>query len=135
VPLIGRASALERAVLNILDNATKWTPADQPVVVRLHRGPIGGSDHTGREQTGREHARLDVEDAGPGVPAEDRPRIFERFYRAADARAMPGSGLGLAIVHQAVLAHGGTVGVGTGPRGGALFTVLLPCSAPAPAVG
>jgi two-component system sensor histidine kinase MprB len=73
-------------------------------------------------------AKLTVDDAGPGIAAEDLPRIFERFYRAASARALPGSGLGLAIVAQAVELHGGTVEAGRSGAGGARFTVRLPYS-------
>lgn len=115
-PVQGRRSTLERAVLNVLDNAAKWTPADAPIEVRLSR----------RHLTGRMWAELLVEDHGPGVAEEDVPRIFERFYRSTSARSMPGSGLGLAIVHQAVTSHGGIVTVGRGASGGAVFRILLP---------
>ncbi len=115
-PVVGRASALERAVLNVLDNAAKWSPAGAPISVRL----------SARHHGGRLHAELQVEDRGPGIADEDIPRVFERFYRSTAARSMPGSGLGLAIVHQAVTAHGGTVTVGRGKGGGALIRILLP---------
>jgi two-component system sensor histidine kinase MprB len=119
-PLHGRAAELERAVLNVLDNATKWTPAGQQIAVRLTR-PWDGERH---------QAVLEVADRGPGVAPEDRQRIFERFYRAASARSMPGSGLGLAIVDQAVSSHSGTVTVTDAPGGGSVFTIVLPSPDP-----
>jgi two-component system OmpR family sensor kinase len=73
---------------------------------------------------------LDVEDDGPGMPAEQAQRVFERFYRADAARnrASGGTGLGLAIVAGLVNAHGGTVSVRTAPGRGADFQVRLPLS-------
>jgi len=115
-PVVGRASALERAVLNVLDNAAKWSPPEAPIDVRL------GSRHVDSHR----YAELQIEDCGPGIATEDVPRVFERFYRSTAARSMPGSGLGLAIVHQAVTAHGGTVMVECGGAGGALVRILLP---------
>jgi signal transduction histidine kinase len=71
---------------------------------------------------------LRVADDGPGVPAADRERIFERFVRLDDARSRDegGAGLGLAIARDLVLAHGGSLAVGEAPGGGALFEVRLP---------
>jgi two-component system sensor histidine kinase MprB len=67
-----------------------------------------------------------VRDYGPGIDEADRPYIFDRFYRASEARAMPGSGLGLSIVRRVVEAHGGTV-TAESPQGkGALFRMTLP---------
>ncbi|MGV9232903.1 HAMP domain-containing sensor histidine kinase [Streptomyces nigra] len=112
----GRPAALERAVLNLIDNAGKWSPADRPVQVRLRAE--GAS------------AVLEVDDAGPGIDAADVPRVFDRFYRADGARALPGSGLGLSIVQRVVDAHGGRVTVARSARGGALLRVGLPAAAP-----
>jgi len=112
----GRPAALQRAVLNLIDNAGKWSPADQPVQVRLRAE--GAS------------AVLEVDDAGPGIDAADAPRVFDRFYRADSARALPGSGLGLSIVQRVVYAHGGRATVGRSARGGALLRVDLPTAAP-----
>ncbi len=112
----GRPAALQRAVLNLVDNAGKWSPADQPVQVRLRA-----------EGTS---AVLEVDDAGPGIDAADVPRVFDRFYRADSARALPGSGLGLSIVQRVVDAHGGRVTVARSARGGALLRVDLPAAAP-----
>ncbi len=104
----GDPTALERAVTNLLDNAAKWSPADGTVTVRLAGG------------------ELTVADQGAGVAECDRPHVFERFYRSAEARTQPGSGLGLAIVRQAAERHGGTVTLADAPGGGALFRLWLP---------
>jgi two-component system, OmpR family, sensor histidine kinase MprB len=114
--MLGDANALERAVLNLLDNAVKWSPAGGTVRVRLW------SDGDG-------WATLQVSDAGPGISDADLPHVFERFYRSAQARTMPGSGLGLAIVKQVAERHGGTVHAGRAPEGGALLAVRLPGAA------
>ncbi len=112
----GRPAALQRAVLNLIDNAGKWSPTDQPVQVRLR---VEGAS-----------AVLEVDDAGPGIDAADVPRVFDRFYRADSARALPGSGLGLSIVQRVVDAHGGRAAVARSARGGALLRVNLPAAAP-----
>jgi two-component system sensor histidine kinase MprB len=104
---------LERAVTNLLDNAAKWSPPGATVTVTLRDGV------------------LQVADQGPGIAPADLPHVFDRFYRAVDARGLPGSGLGLAIVRQAADRHGGVVAAGTAPGGGALFTLRLPGHAPA----
>jgi two-component system sensor histidine kinase MprB len=111
--LLGDATALERAVLNLLDNAVKWSPPDGVVQVGLH--PVG--DGT---------AMLEVADAGPGIADEDLVKVFDRFYRATEDRGRPGSGLGLAIVKQVAERHGGSARAGRSTRGGALLAVRLP---------
>jgi two-component system sensor histidine kinase MprB len=115
----GRAQALERAVSNLLDNAAKFDaetgePGDWPG----ERPPIEVSVSGGR---------LEVRDRGPGIPEADLPHVFDRFYRAVDARSRPGSGLGLAIVRDVVEADGGTVFATNRPGGGAVvgFTIEL----------
>lgn len=102
---------LERAILNVLDNAAKWSPPGGTVEVWLQRGGCW---------------TLDVHDHGPGISPADLPHVFDRFYRADTARSMPGSGLGLAIVHQVVTDHGGTVSVSVPPEGGTLVHIELP---------
>jgi two-component system sensor histidine kinase MprB len=111
--LTGDHSALERAVLNLLDNAVKFSPPGSTVQVRMR--PLG--DGT---------AVIEVADAGPGIAEADLPKVFDRFYRSSEARTLPGSGLGLSIVKQAAQRHGGEVYAGRAPEGGALLTIRLP---------
>ena len=94
----GDAAGLSRAVLNLLDNAAKWSPPGGRVSVRLTQ-----VDPVARRTGGLR--------PGPGIPLPERRLVFERFYRSDAARAMPGSGLGLAIVKQVVLKHGGALRV------------------------
>jgi len=104
----GRRQQLERAIVNVLDNACKWSPPGERVEVGLHGGTITVRDH------------------GPGIDAEDLPRVFDRFYRAPAARAMPGSGLGLAIVRRVIDGHGGSVVVEPVSDGGTIARIHLP---------
>jgi two-component system sensor histidine kinase MprB len=104
----GNRALLDRAVANILDNACKWSPPAGEIDVSLTRG------------------RITVRDHGPGIEPDDLPHVFDRFYRAPSARAMPGSGLGLAIVRNAALVHGGTVTAAPAPGGGTLVTLRVP---------
>ena len=108
----GQPGLLERAVVNVLDNAAKWSPSGSEVGVRLWT------------EAGNWH--LVVTDQGPGIPPEDLPRIFDRFYRAASARSMPGSGLGLAIVKRAITAQGGTIDITCPATGGTRVEIVLP---------
>jgi signal transduction histidine kinase len=103
--LVGARSRLERAIENVLDNATKWSPPGGTVDMRLVDGA------------------LTVRDQGPGIAEADLPHVFDRFYRAAAARSLPGSGLGLAIVKQTVDDHGGSVTVANADGGGTLLTL------------
>jgi two-component system sensor histidine kinase MprB len=100
---------LERAVLNLLDNAVKYSPPGAPIEVSVREGEVVVADH------------------GPGVADEDVARIFDRFYRSAAARSKPGAGLGLAIVREAARAHGGDATVESSPRG-ASFRLTLPAA-------
>jgi two-component system sensor histidine kinase MprB len=111
--LLGDASALERAVLNLLDNAVKFSPPD---------GVIGVTLRTLGDGT----AVIEVTDQGPGIAAGDMPHVFERFYRSEEARTLPGSGLGLSIVLQAAQRHGGMAYANRAPEGGALMAIRLP---------
>jgi two-component system, OmpR family, sensor histidine kinase MprB len=111
--LLGDSSALERAVLNLLDNAVKFSPDGSVVRLELR-------------QNGDGSAAVEVADAGRGIADADLPHVFERFYRSSEARTLPGSGLGLAIVKQVAARHGGTAYAGRAPEGGALFTLRLP---------
>ncbi|MRH86898.1 HAMP domain-containing protein [Nocardia sp. SYP-A9097] len=109
----GHEAGLERAILNVLDNAAKWSPA-------------GGSVRVSMRENGRGLLELAVDDAGPGIPPNERDLVFERFYRTTASRSMPGSGLGLAIVKQVVTKHGGTITIDGSDRGGALIRIVLP---------
>ncbi len=101
----GEPERLNRAVSNLIDNAIKWSPPGGVVDIRLHAGT------------------LTVRDRGPGFEPTDLARVFERFYRADDARRRPGSGLGLAIVRQAAEAHGGSAVAENAAGGGAELRV------------
>jgi two-component system sensor histidine kinase MprB len=111
--LLGDASALERAILNLLDNAVKFSPPDGVIGVTLR-------------SLGDGSAVIEVTDQGPGISDEDLPRVFDRFYRSQEARTLPGSGLGLSIVLQAAQRHGGMAYAGKVPDGGALMAIRLP---------
>ena len=106
-----RASLL-RVVSNLLDNAVKWSPT-------------GSTVHVGTQDEG-DLVALWVQDEGPGIPEQDLPRVFERFYKGEASRATAGVGLGLAIVKHLVRSHGGTATVESQPGQGARFTVRLP---------
>jgi len=105
-----------QVIANLVGNAIKFTPRGGRVAVEVGRTPDG--------------ARIEVTDTGVGIPAEELPRIFERFYRgarASEARSS-GSGLGLAIVRSIVEMHGGTITVESREGQGSTFTVSLPRS-------
>jgi two-component system sensor histidine kinase MprB len=122
----GDATALERAVLNLLDNAAKWSPPGGLVRIWLRTQDSGAQD-SGAQDSG--WTVLEVLDEGPGIAEHDLPRVFDRFYRATEDRGRPGSGLGLAIVKQVAERHGGSVRAGRGDPGGALLAVALPTTA------
>jgi signal transduction histidine kinase len=103
---------LELALANLLDNGLKFTPT-------------GGRVALGVEALD-EGARLWVADDGPGIPAEEQARIFERFTRGGAAAGTEGVGLGLAIVRGVVRAHGGEVWVESEPGVGSRFCIELP---------
>ncbi|MFI2203621.1 sensor histidine kinase [Streptomyces sp. NPDC020192] len=106
-------SALERAVVNVLDNAVKFSPEAGTVEVRLADGVLTVRDH------------------GPGIPEDELPHVFDRFWRSPSARALPGSGLGLSIVARTVQQAGGEVTLTPAEGGGTVATVRLP-GAPKP---
>ena len=108
----GVRSRVARAVTNLLDNAAKWSPADGVVEVTVGEGEVVVRDH------------------GPGIAAADAPRVFDRFWRAANARHLPGSGLGLAIVRDVADAHGGSIVLERPADGGARFRLRLGRASP-----
>ncbi|MFG6303608.1 ATP-binding protein [Corynebacterium hesseae] len=111
--LDGDPFALGRATLNLMDNAAKWSPPTGTVRVSMR-------------QVAEDKVRLRVDDSGPGIAPEERDKVFERFYRSAEARAMPGSGLGLAIVKSVVERHNGEITIKDSADGGTRMEVILP---------
>lgn len=110
----GDRRALRRAVMNLLDNAIKYSPAGSTITVRTAKeGPW---------------THLSVSDEGPGIATEHQSRIFERFYRIDPSRSrdVPGSGLGLALVKWTAEAHGGRVTFESAPGKGSTFRLVLP---------
>jgi signal transduction histidine kinase len=118
LPLIDAdADRIVQALTNLIGNALKFTP---------YRGVVrvGGVD-------GGDHVRLFVTDSGPGVPAEDAPHVFDRFWTARRTARARGTGMGLAIVRGIVDAHGGRVWLEPPvPGSGATFSIALPVAAP-----
>lgn len=111
---------VERALLNLLSNAFKFTPAGGAIRCTLKR------------DAGTSHAVIEVADSGPGIPPQWREAVFERFRQIDDelTRRFEGAGLGLSIARDFVALHGGAIFVSSAPEGGALLTLTLPLSAP-----
>jgi signal transduction histidine kinase len=101
---------LHQILINLLDNAVKY----------------GGGTVIVRTLLREAHARIEVEDAGTGIPAADRERVWSPFVRLRRSDGVPGSGIGLAVVRQLVAAHGGRTGIEDVPGGGSRFVVELP---------
>ena len=112
IDVTGDAVALKQMILNLGDNAVKYTPPGGRVWLRLRRDD--------------EQAVLDVTDTGIGIAPDELPRIFDRFYRAPSGDSARGTGLGLAIAKRIVEVHHGTVDVRSEPGHGTQFTVRLP---------
>jgi signal transduction histidine kinase len=104
-------------LLNLIDNAVKFSPAESAVEITLDR-PINGV------------VRLSIADCGPGIGADDLKRIFEPFWQAGDtySRAYGGVGLGLAIAQRLAAALGGSIAVESRRGEGSTFTIILPLS-------
>jgi two-component system sensor histidine kinase KdpD len=101
----------QQAVMILLSNAAFHTPPKTPILLKVRRQ--------------RERIMFEVSDHGPGILEESIPRVFEKFYRAPNARA-GGTGLGLSLVKGFVEAQGGEVGAWNAPTGGAVFAIRLP---------
>jgi signal transduction histidine kinase len=116
----GNADRLRQVVMILLDNAVKHSSPGGRVTLAAERAPRGDVDGVA----------IQVSDQGPGIPAAEQARIFERFYRAPGSRSGEGTGLGLAIGRWIVEEHHGSIGLTSEPGAGATFTVWLPATAP-----
>jgi signal transduction histidine kinase len=103
---------LRHILNNLLSNAVKYSPQGSEVSLSLSRRG--------------EQAVIEIQDQGIGIPAQDRPRLFESFHRASNVESRPGTGLGLAIVKKSVELHGGEINLASAPGAGTRFTVVLP---------
>jgi two-component system sensor histidine kinase BaeS len=112
VRVVGDADRLHQVVGNLLSNTARYGRPGDKVTVSVAR------------QGGR--AEVVVADTGPGIPAEDLPRVFDRLWRGRADLDPTGSGIGLAVVRELVTAHGGVVSAASSPAGGSRFTVRLP---------
>ncbi|WP_369358792.1 ATP-binding protein [Streptomyces sp. cg2] len=119
--LPGVPARLTRLLSNLLDNAAKFSPPGGPVETEL--------------SSVADEVHLTVRDHGPGIDADDLPYVFDRFYRARAARALPGSGLGLAMARQIARAHGAELSAEQAPGGGALFRLRLRGAGPPAGTG
>ena len=119
VEIFGDRELLAQMLTNLVDNAVKYTPAGGTVRVELERAG--------------DTARVRVADSGPGIPAEDRGRVLQRFTRLDRARSQPGNGLGLALVNAVTAQHHGRLTLGDNAPG-LVITVELPALAPPTAV-
>jgi signal transduction histidine kinase len=124
----GDRGQLERAFSNVIDNALKFSPAGGTVRIQLGRA---------REPSGRPNVTVSVLDTGIGIPHDAMPSLFDRFFRASNARdaAVPGSGLGLPIVRNIVEGHGGRVALESVLGEGTTVRITLPLALDAPASG
>ncbi len=113
-PVRADAQRLEQVVSNLIDNALRYTPKGGQITVYAGPGTEAGT------------AMVTVADTGSGIPPEEQPRVFDRFYRGGRAHARPGSGIGLAVVRELVTRHGGRVWVESQPGQGSRFSLTLP---------
>jgi heavy metal sensor kinase len=114
-PYYGDIRMVQRMISNLLDNAIKYTPAGGNVEVSLH-------------SEGSQSATLSITDSGMGIPPDDLPHLFERFYRGDPSRTQTGAGLGLSLALAIARAHGGDIQVSSRPGQGSTFRVNLPTS-------
>ncbi len=113
-PVLADGDRLEQILVNLIDNALRFTPVDGWIKISIHQG--------------EEETCFSVADSGIGIPPQDLPYVFERFYKVDKARTPDkgGTGLGLAIVRELVLAHGGTIDVESKSGQGTVFSFTLP---------
>ena len=118
-PLLGDAEGIRRLILNLGDNAIKFSPSGTGVNIRLGPGAAG-------------IWMIRVTDHGPGIPPAEQSRIFERFFRGGQVldRTTRGTGIGLAVARHIAEGHGGTVALTDSSAAGATFTCMLPCEPP-----
>jgi two-component system sensor histidine kinase KdpD len=109
------AVLLQQVLVNLFENALRYTPEGSPLEIEAHRAE--GS------------AVVEVRDRGPGVNDDERARLFERFYRGTRAAGDGGVGLGLTICRAIIDAHGGSIDIANRPDGGAAVRFLLPLTA------
>jgi len=114
-PLVGDLAMIQRILSNLLDNAIKYTPSGGVVKVSL-------SEKNGKQTL------VTVQDTGPGIPPEDLPRVFERFFRCDHSRSEPGTGLGLSLARALARAHQGDITATSTLGQGSTFTLTLPKS-------
>lgn len=108
------ASRLRHVFINLLSNASKYSPAGGTITLSAAPAPLG-------------FVRFSVRDEGAGIPPEAMPHVFHRFYRVP-GQSKPGAGIGLAIAREIVVAHGGTIACSNAPGGGADFHFLVPAA-------
>jgi signal transduction histidine kinase len=125
-PMAMQPDALRHIIHNLLDNAVKYGPRGQTVLIRLAGGRVRGS-------AGADDVRIEISDEGPGVSLPDRERIWRPYQRGGEPSAVAGSGVGLSVVHDVVAQHGGRAWVEDASGGGARFVVALPASLVVPA--
>ena len=110
--VMGNRDHLRRLIINLLDNAVKFTPEGGRIAVALESHDC--------------MMKLRIADSGPGISTEDLPFIFQRFFRGRQGRCEQGKGLGLSLCREIVELHGGEISASNGPAGGAEFTIMLP---------
>ncbi|HOL06169.1 MAG TPA: HAMP domain-containing sensor histidine kinase [Syntrophorhabdaceae bacterium] len=103
---------IQRVLSNVLDNAIKFTPQGGSIMISV----------TGKDN----EVQIVLRDTGIGIPEDELPHIFDRFFRGERSRSTPGSGLGLSLAHAFVSAHNGRITVKSMPEGGSEFTIILP---------
>lgn len=117
--IIADHAMIEQIFTNLIGNAAKYSPEKTPVVVRVQRE--------------EDFVRVDVIDQGIGIPDSELPKLFERYFRASNARVIAGTGLGLSITKEMIELHGGSLRVVTEENKGSAFMTLLPIAGPAEA--